>query len=167
MDVKQIPLQFLYPLHFFFLKQNFFFFLNFFPLWVCTRNLQCEKYTSGNEAVTLELGRTTWSQTQINKTLLGSSFGLTSAPSAQKRLAELNMGISPMPGPAPPRGHVEGRHIWSSWLPSGSLWLQAGRCGDREAASFPSQLEWAGSGDSEGVKWQSRQEPLGDGDTEG
>lgn len=31
MDVKQIPLQFLYPLHFFFLKQNFFFFLIFFP----------------------------------------------------------------------------------------------------------------------------------------
>lgn len=148
--------------HFFFLNKTFFFF-NFF-LWVCTRNLQCEKYTSGNEAASLELGRAAWSQTQINKTLLSSSFGLTSAPSAQRRLAELDMGIGPIPSPAPPRGHVEGRHIWSSWCRLALSGFRQVECGDR-AAPFLSQ--WAGSGDSGGVKWQSRQEPLGDGDTEG
>lgn len=123
------------------------------------KNIQVE-----NEAAPLELGRAAWSQTQINKTLLSSSFGLTSAPSAQRRLAELDMGISPIPSPAPLRGHVEGRHIWSSWCQLALSGFRQVECGDRVA---PFLSQWAGSGDSGGVKWQSRQEPLGDGDTEG
>lgn len=48
------------------------------------KKFTCEKYTSENEAINLVTGGAAWSQTQTNKTLLSSSFGLTSAPSAQK-----------------------------------------------------------------------------------
>lgn len=138
---------------FFFKKQTFFFFKFF--LWVCTRNLQCEKYTSENEAINLVLGGAAWSQTQINKTLLSSSFGLTSAPSVQKRLAELGHGDqTPSPSPVPPPGHVGGRHIWSSWCHSGSLWLQAGRMWRWGGPFlFPAGVGCQTSGDKQGWQW--------------
>lgn len=87
-DIKQVPLHF-FTQHTFFLKTKKIFF-NFFFGFV--QEIYSEKYTSENGAITLVLGEAAGSQTQINKTLLSSSFGLTSAPSAQKRLAELGHG---------------------------------------------------------------------------